>query len=200
MTTLDFHPAPSPRRGAMILAIGFALFASVALGLSAADAYLRIHPNAFPATIMAANIGLVLAYFLVPSINALGRAMGPYHLAYFHIWRIFAGAVFLAYGASGALPALFAERAGYGDILAGLIAAALLILPRRTRFVLGFHVVGFTDLALVIATGIYLNTTAPTTMDTIAYLPLALIPLVGVPLSIMSHVAAFDQIARGWRA
>ena len=200
MTTIDQPTPASPAQGARLLAIGFGAFTAVTITLSALDLFPVIHLNAFPATILLANVLLVTAYFTVPSINALGRALGPYHLAYFHIWRVVAGAAFVYLGATGVLNELFTDRAGYGDILAGLLAGALLLLPRRTAYVATFHVVGFADLLLAIATGIYLNNTAPETMADITLLPVALIPLVGVPISILAHVAAFDQLARGWRA
>ena len=200
MTTVDTPSPASPAQGARLLAIGFGAFSAATVTLSALDLYPVIHLNAFPATVLLANILMITAYFTVPSINALGRALGPYHLAYFHVWRIIAGAAFVYYGSTGILNEVFTNRAGYGDILAGVLAGALLLLPRRTSFVLTFHIVGFADLILAVATGIYLNNTAPETMTDITLLPIALIPLVGVPISLLAHVAAFDQMARGWRA
>ncbi|MEM9349143.1 MAG: hypothetical protein AAGA47_02700 [Pseudomonadota bacterium] len=200
MSYIETPPLPAPAQGARLLALGFGAFTAITVTLSALDLYPVIHPNAFPATILLANVLLVTAYFTVPSINALGRAMGPYHLAYFHVWRVIAGAIFVYLGASGTLNPTFTDRAGFGDILAGLIAGALILLPRRTAFVATFHVVGFADLLLVIATGIYINNTAPETLAAITLLPLSLIPLVGVPISILSHVAALEQVFRGWRA
>lgn len=195
MMTYDQTMAPpSPRTGAMLLAAGFGTYAAVVLTLSGTGTYGVINSNLFPATILIASVGLIIAYFVVPSINAFGKALGPHSLAYFHVWRVFAGFAFIYYGAQGWLPDLFVHRAGYGDIISGLLAGLLLFLPQRIFTVTGFHIVGCADLLLAVGTGVYLNTVAPESIQGIISLPIAMIPLIGVPLALVAHVAAFDQL------
>lgn len=185
------------RRGARELALGFGTYAVLVVTLVATGAYAAIDTNFFTLTVIAATLALVAGYFASPAIRALAARLGPHGLAYFHVWRIPAGLAFLHYGAQSWLPETFTQRAGWGDVVAGGLAALLLLLPRSTKLVTGFHLVGFADLVLAVGTGIALTALAPASMGNIATLPIALIPLIGVPISAASHVAAFDLLRRG---
>ncbi len=185
------------RAGAREIALGFGAYSVLAVTLVATGVYSAIDTNFFALTVIAATLALVIGYFRSPAIRALATRLGPYGLAGFHIWRIPAGLAFLYCGAQGWLPDTFTQRAGWGDILAGCLAAVLLLLPRSARLVTGFHLIGFADLVLAVATGIALTALAPAAMANVATLPIALIPLIGVPLSAASHVAAFDLLRGG---
>jgi hypothetical protein len=132
----------------------------------------------------------MLSYFAVPSVRAFAERLGPYGLAWMHVWRIPAGLAFWVWGLDGALPPLFVWLAGTGDVLAGLFTAALLVLPRRHGVILAFHLFGLADFVVAVSTGLWFNVTGHPLMGSIEALPLALIPLVGVPLSGATHVAA----------
>ncbi len=194
MTTQGTIPAPTPRRGARLLALWFGAYAVLAAGLAAGGGFAALGANAFAAVVTAATLGLVLAYFLSPPVRALAEHLGPYGLAAFHVWRVLAALVFLYYGAQGWLPAIFVNLAGWGDMLAGVLAAVVLVLPRRARTVAAFHVVGFADFVVAVLTGLVLNAIDPAAMSNIALLPVALIPLIGVPLSGATHVAALHML------
>lgn len=182
----------------LILAFGFAVWmaataAAATVGL-VAEYRLLVGPVA-----ALSMVGLIALYFRWAPFRALMERVGPYGLAYFHIWRIAAGALFLGYGAEGLLPEVFYLRAGWGDVAAGVLAAALLVIPKRVWSLVGVHLFGFADFLLAVGTGMTLVVLADPGMAAIASLPLALIPLVGVPISGASHIIALDLIRRGVR-
>lgn len=184
----------SARRGGWMLAIGFAVYAAVAVGLSAAGVYASIDPRLFALTVVAAMVSLVAAYFTIPAIRTFVERLGPRGLATFHVWRIAAAVAFLYYGSQGWLPATFVNLAGWGDMLAGVLAAVLIFVPATRLRITGFHLIGFADFIVAVGTGLSLQLVADPLMANIAYLPIALIPLVGVPLSGASHIAAFHLL------
>ncbi|KWV91818.1 hypothetical protein [Erythrobacter sp. YT30] len=187
---------PKANKGGWLLGIGFGLYSIAAIMLSATGIYANSHPAFVAMTVVAAMASLVIAYLTVPSIRAFVERLGPYGLATFHVWRVFAAAAFLYYGSQGWLPGLFVNLAGWGDMLAGVLAAALILLPVTTRRIVAFHVVGFADFVVAVGTGLTLQLLAVPTMSTIAHLPIALIPLIGVPLSGASHIAAFHLMLK----
>jgi len=199
VTVIDGETKPGAADGARFLAVSFGLWIALGIALSASGVFLAVGGVLFPAFVVVGTIGVTASYFVAPSVRALCEHLGPYGLAWFHVWRIVAGLVFVYYGAQGWLPELFTSRAGWGDFVAGMLAIALFLLPRRFWSLLGFHMFGFVDLGLALGTGVYLNTAHPGTMDNITLLPIALIPMIGVPLSLASHVAAFDLMLKGRR-
>lgn len=206
MSPSSSETVPSARKGALQLALGFGAYSAAAIWLSASGVFASLDTNVFALTIVFATLGLSLSYFLSPSVALLARQLGPYGLASFHIWRIPAALTFLYYGAQGWLPDVFVNLAGWGDMLAGVLAAIVLLIPRRTRTIAGFHIIGFADFLIAVGAGVTLNAIAPESMTNIANLPVALIPLIGVPLSGATHIAALHILATrrpgaaNWRA
>lgn len=187
-------PGPQGTNGARFLMLAFGGYAIVAVAATASGLYRVVHPSLFALNVVAATAGLIVAYLAVPSVRALALQLGPYGLAAFHIWRIPAALVFFWYGAQGLLPAMFVDRAAPGDLLAGLFAAAIILLPRRRLTITAFHLFGLADFALAVGTGLYLTLTGDPQMQAIATLPVALIPLIGVPLSGATHIAALHML------
>lgn len=199
MTTTTTLPTPAVSDGARKLIFGFGGYAAIAVTLSATGVFSAFDTNVFPAVVALATLGLTLSYFVSPSIRHLAETLGPYGLASFHVWRIPAALTFLYYGAQGLLPMTFVNLAGWGDMLAGVLAATVFLLPRRPKTIAGFHIIGFADFVVAVGTGIILNAVDPTSMSNVLLLPVALIPLVGVPLSGATHVAALHMIWKGRR-
>ena len=199
MTMTTEHPTSDIRDGAWKLLIGFGGYAAVATTLAATGTFAAMNANIFAAVIALATIGLSLSYFLVPSIRRLAEELGPYGLASFHVWRVLAALTFLYYGAQGLLPMTFVNLAGWGDMLAGVLAALVFLVPRNPRTIAGFHIIGFADFVVAVGTGLVLNAIDPTAMAHVLLLPVALIPLVGVPLSGATHIAALHMIWTGRR-
>ena len=200
MTLTTEHPTSGIWDGARTLLIGFGSYTAIVVTLTATGTFSAMSTNVFAAVIALATIGLSLSYFLVPGIRRLAEALGPYGLASFHVWRVLAALTFLSYGAQGLLPMTFVNLAGWGDMLAGVLAALVFLLPRNPKTIAGFHVIGFADFIVAVGTGLVLNAIDPTAMAHIQLLPVALIPLVGVPLSGATHIAALHMIWTGRRS
>ena len=143
---------------------------------------------------MAATTGLTLLYFFSSSVQGLAKRLGPYGLAGLHVWRVPAALTFFWYGAVGALPGIFVTLAGWGDLFAGLAALAVVVLPRNRKTISAFHVFGLGDFLVAVGTGLTLTQFEIPEMATITRLPVALIPLVGVPLSGATHIAALHML------
>ena len=156
-----------------------------------------------PATIF--DIHLALGY--VPWLLAFGayfwprlKAMSPVEaqraIATLHSFRFF-GLVFLVPGVVGAnLPASFASFAAYGDFATGVLAILALLAARiRPLFwtlVAGFNVVGAADILIDYYHGVQIGLAAMAGELGATYA----IPIVYVPLLMITHVAAFYLLAR----
>lgn len=115
------------------------------------------------------------------------------------------GAVFLTLLAIGQLPAAFAVPAGAGDVLVGLLApfVALAIArdwKRASVLVLAWNILGLLDLVSAIGTG-FMTSPSPAQLlsfDAPNYLisafPLVMIPVFGVPLSVLLHLVSLMKL------
>ena len=117
------------------------------------------------------------------------------------------GVIFLTLYASNLLPGLFALPAGVGDVVTGLVAAAIgasVAAGRqiRLRTALSWNVFGIIDLIVALATGFL---TSPSPLQRFAFdhpnelisaFPLVLIPTFLVPLAILLHIISLIQLGR----
>jgi hypothetical protein len=139
----------------------------------------------------------VVVYAMSDRFRAYIAAVGLRPITAFHIWRIAAALVFFWYGAHDLLPETFVRNAGWGDLIAGVLALFVVVLPEnRTRYWI-FHVVGFADFVVAVGTGLTLFLLNDPRMAAIQTLPMALIPLYGVGISGASHIMAFDLLRQG---
>ncbi|TPN84949.1 hypothetical protein FJ987_06940 [Mesorhizobium sp. CU2] len=159
-----------------------------------------------PATIL--NIHLGLGY--VPWLLCFGayiwprfRSMEPIEaqraIATLHSFRFF-GLVFLVPGVVGPdLPAPFAVFAAYGDFTTGLLAMLALLTVRRPALfwplVVAFNVAGVIDLVGDYYHGVVLDLPGHAGQLGATYA----IPILYVPLLMITHVAAFYLLARRGR-
>lgn len=158
--------------------------------------YAAVNPR-FLAVIIALGIALPVAgYALASGFRSYVQALGLRSLTAFHVWRIAAAMVFFWYGAHNLLPEAFVRNAGWGDLIAGLLALAVLLLPESRGRYLTFHVLGFTDFVVAVGTGLTFFLRNDPRMAAIETLPMALIPLYGVGISGASHIMAFDLLRR----
>ena len=104
--------------------------------------------------------------------------------------------MFFWYGAEGLLPDRFVANAGWGDLLAGVFAALVVLLPFRRSFYAAAHIFGFADLVLAVGTGVTLLISGVPEMANIGTFPAVMIPLFGVGLSAFTHIVAFDLLLR----
>jgi hypothetical protein len=159
-----------------------------------------------PATIF--QIHLVLGYlpwllcfsaYVWPRLKSMDRTEAQRAIATVHSFRFF-GLVFLIPGVIGThLPAEFATFAAYGDFATGILAILALltirIRPAFWTFVVSFNVVGAIDILVDYYHGnqVDLPSLAGELGATYA------IPIIYVPLLMITHVAAFYLIWRDWR-
>jgi hypothetical protein len=156
-----------------------------------------------PATIF--QIQLVLGYvpwllcfgaYIWPRLRSMDRVEAQRAIAVLHSFRFF-GLVFLIPGiVSPNLPSGFAAFAAYGDFATGLLAMGALLTIRLRPvfwpFVVAFHVVGAIDVIVDYyhGTQVGLPLLAGELGATYA------IPIIYVPVLMITHVAAFYLLAR----
>ena len=139
---------------------------------------------------------LVLRAYVWPRLKAMDPIEAQRALATLHSFRFF-GLVFIVPGVIGAnLPAGFATFAAYGDFATGLLAMlALLTVRIRPLFwllVVAFNVVGAADIIIDYYHGTQLGL-APLAGELGATYA---IPVLYVPLLMITHVLAFYLLAR----
>jgi hypothetical protein len=175
-----------------ILAIwGLGVVVAAETGLYSAIAPLLLAP-----VIALGIIVPVIVYAMSEGFRDYIEAIGLRTLTAFHIWRIAAALLFFWYGAHDLLPEVFVQNAGWGDLIAGLLALGVTVLPKTHNRYLVFHIFGFADFLVAVGTGLTLFLLKDPRMAGIQTLPMALIPLYGVGISGASHIMAFDLLRR----
>jgi len=139
---------------------------------------------------------LCFAAYLWPRLKGMDPVSAQRAIATLHSFRIF-GLVFIVPGVVGAnLPERFAPFAAYWDLATGVLAIlALLTVKRRPlfwAFVLAFNVVGTIDLVVDYLHAIQSDLPRMAGELGAAYA----IPVLYVPLLMITHVAAFFLLAR----
>jgi len=156
-----------------------------------------------PASIF--QLHLVLVYvawllcfraYILPRLKAMDGAQAQRAIATLHSFRFF-GLVFLLPGVVGHdLPASFATFAAYGDFATGILAILALMTVRMRPlfwlFVAAFNVVGMSDLIIDYYHATQIGLPALAGELGAAYA----IPVIYVPLLMITHVAAFYLLLR----
>jgi hypothetical protein len=151
------------------------------------------------------RIHLVLGYvawllcfgvYVWPWLRSMDRVEAQRAIATLHSFRFF-GLVFIVPGAVGPnLPAGFAAFAAYGDFATGVLAIlALLTLrirPLFWAFVVAFNLVGVMDIIIDYYHAIQVN--LPAVVGELG--ALYAIPILYVPLLMITHVVAFYLLLR----
>lgn len=159
----------------------------------------RVPPAAVPLLVGGLTAALAAAALGRGRVAGAARAVGTRAILRVHLLR-FIGFWFLALHAQGRLPAEFAERAGWGDVLAAAGAGALLLLSPGTVFrraLAAWNWIGLADLVVAVGTAGWLNLTRPGSMNELAGLPLCLVPLWIVPVLVTSHLELFRRAGAG---
>ena len=139
---------------------------------------------------------LCFGAYILPWLKSMDRVEAHRAIATLHSFRFF-GLVFILPGVvSPNLPASFATFAAYGDFATGLLAM-LALLTIRVRpafwlFVVAFNLVGTTDLILDYYHAIQAGLPARAGELGAAYA----IPIIYVPLLMITHFAAFYLLVR----
>lgn len=189
---------PSSALARMSRPVGAALvtWAGTVTVASATGMLARLAPTILAPLIVAGIVVPTIVYSRSPLLRAAAREFGVHRISLLHTWRIAAGVMFLAYGDEDKLPPTFVRNAGWGDIIAGGFATALVLLPRKRSTYLAINAVGFADFIVAVGTGLSATLRRDPRMKEIARLPLALIPLFGVGVSGAAHLIAFDLLRR----
>jgi len=151
------------------------------------------------------DIHLVLGYvpwllcfgaYIWPRLKSMDPVEAQRAIATLHSFRFF-GLVFMIPGVVGAnLPASFADFAAYGDFATGVLAMLALltvaIRPLFWLFVVAFNVVGAADILIDYYHGVQVGLADLAGELSATYA----IPIVYVPLLMITHVAAFTLMAR----
>ena len=138
---------------------------------------------------------LCFGAYIWPRLKLMDRVDAHRAIATLHSFRFF-GLVFILPGVVGNLPAGFATVAAYGDFATGLLAMLALLTVRMRPlfwlFVVAFNLVGAADLIVDYyhATQIGLPAMAGELGSTYA------IPIIYVPLLMITHTVAFYLLAR----
>lgn len=185
------------RRFRRQLAIVLAAWLAAALAIGASGVLTRAPLLVLPLLVFGGVLLPIVAYVLHPQLRAFIEDLGLRRLTALHLWRIPAAASFFWYGWQGALPPLFVALAGVGDLLAGLLAAVVVVRRERRSSYALFHAFGMLDFLVAVGTGVTLWMLGVPAMQTIVTLPIVLIPLFGVAVSGASHLMAFHLLARG---
>lgn len=133
--------------------------------------------------------------YVFPRLKSMGKVEAHRAIATIHSFRFF-GLVFLLPGVVGNLPAGFAPFAAYWDFATGVLAILALltvrIRPLFWLFVVAFNLVGMVDLILD-----YYHATQVGLPALAGHLGAAyVIPIIYVPLLMITHVAAFYLLVR----
>ena len=150
------------------------------------------------------DIHLVLGYaawllcfrvYVWPRLKSMDLVDAQRAIATLHSFRFF-GLVFIVPGVVGHLPADFATFAAYWDLATGALAM-LALLTARIRpvfwlFVVGFNLVGVIDLILDYYHAVQAGLPALAGQLGAAYA----IPIIYVPLLMITHVTAFYLLLR----
>lgn len=190
------------RMAAVVLPLWFV----VALALSSAEVFRgdRVPTIEF-GIFMPVVIGVVWLWRSETAIRLID-AIPQSWLVGIQFYRVL-GLIFLLLNAEGSLPSLFALPAGNGDVMVGLLAPVVAVayargVVGRELLVRGWNILGLLDLAVAITTG-FLTSPSPLQMfsfdapnELIDAYPLVLVPVFGVPLAVLLHVASLVKLGR----
>lgn len=162
--------------------------------------------TAIPALPMV-TVGLAILGTWLLRDRLLGKGVPQQLLIALQLFRPI-GMIFVLEDARGVLPSSFAQPAGWGDLVAGLVAAAVLIRHPTgqvpPRLVLLVAMVGLADFVSAFFFGF---TSSATPVQLFAFdspnrvleWPLGLIPILLVPYAISAHLLSLFQLARDRR-
>jgi hypothetical protein len=194
---MDQETESRKSRGTRVLLTVLAIWGLAVAVAANTGVYSAVDPLLLAPVISLGIIVPVIVYAMSKGFRAYIEAIGLRWLTAFHIWRIPAALLFFWYGAHNLLPEVFVHNAGWGDLIAGLLALGVTMLPKTRSRYLAFHIFGFADFVVAVGTGLTLFLMNDPRMAGIQTLPMGLIPLYGVGISGASHIMAFDLLRRG---
>jgi hypothetical protein len=209
MTSMAVYRGPGPRgpaaRLAVVTAAVWLTWVVTSAVLAQTGAYRQSATTTRPWLGVAAGAALAAALLgmrLPPVRRALADPAVVARLTMPHVFRV-VGVAFLVAMLLGKLPAVFALPAGLGDIAIGLAAP---VVARRLargdrRGAVWFHTLGLIDLIVAVSLGFLAGLSPSRLLDvspsteSIALLPLVLIPTTAVPLALALHLVSLARLA-----
>jgi hypothetical protein len=154
---------------------------------------------AVSATVWTLTALILFACWKVRTIRACVLNIDLRWLVLLHLTRLFAGAYFLVLCQRSQLPCAFARPAGWGDIVIGVLALAV-VGAMRTQFaktfLLSWNTLGLIDIIFVVSSAFRFGLKDWQSMHALRELPLSLLPTFLVPLIIASHALIFVRLPR----
>jgi hypothetical protein len=154
--------------------------------------------NIFNAHLVLGYVAWLLCFrvYIWPRLKSMDRVEAQRAIATLHSFRFF-GLVFLVPGVVGShLPGGFAAFAAYADLATGVLAMLALLTVRARPlfwlFVVAFNLVGVADLLLDYYHAVQANLPALAGELGATYA----IPIIYVPLLMITHIAAFYMLVR----
>ncbi len=179
----------------------FAAWIVAALTVAVSGALASLPPPAVPLLIWSPVLLAAWAWRRVPAVRAFADGVDLRVAVLYHLVRVLFGALFLWEMRAGRLPAAFAMIAGPGDIAAGLLAvpAAWLITrdgatPRRLA--MAWNVFAFVDILAVFVSAqrmLFVERDLRF-FGLMRRLPYATLPVLVVPLILLTHVLIFQRL------
>ena len=182
------HPATSHRRVHRVFLASLALWAAAVVIVAGSGLLNQLPTRLIPIPIVSGIVALLLFYSRSSAFRSYIHAVDLRNLTLFHLWRIPAALAFFYYGAQEELPLWFVRNAGWGDLVAGLLAPlTVFAFARSERFRLAgftaFHVFSLADFVGAVGTGSVFSLMGDPLMATLKEMPMALIPFFGVPVT-----------------
>jgi len=206
MSTADLAPpseSTSPRTVWSVLAA----WCVVALLAAATGVVGRLPPPLFPMLIWGPVLVAALAWRRSPALRAFGGSIDLRLPVLFHAIRVFFGAAFLVEAAAGRLPSSFANVAGPGDLVVGALALPAALLARRddrpSRALLSaWNLLGLVDILAVFlsAQRMLLVLRDERFLHAFQRLPFSALPVLVVPLILLTHLLVFVRLRAAARA
>jgi hypothetical protein len=181
-------PSPSHATVQRWLFTILVLWALTVLGLTAAGITAQLPTPLLPVPVALGIIIPLVIYARSTVFRDYIHALDLRALTLFNVWRIPAALAFFYYGAQGELPPVFVRNAGWGDLIAGVLAipmvlGAVWLGRQRWAAFTGYHLFSLTDFVVAVGTGFYFSLQSDPLMDTLKHLPMSVIPLYGVPIT-----------------
>lgn len=186
----------SAKSGRLYVAIA-AVWLLVALAVGASGRVSQLHPPAPQLVLAGLTILLIGSAAVFDRFRGWLLALDVRAVLALHLTR-FVGFYFLFLHSRGELPYGFAVPAGWGDILVASLAFLILLrVPNpelKPHLLVGWNLLGFVDLLMVVGTAARLAMAEPGSMQALLRLPLSLLPTFLVPILIASHILLFWRI------
>lgn len=200
-TSVLSSPPPSSSPDHRRVWSALALWGAAGLTLAASGVIGALPRPAVPLLIWSPVIALVVAYRASAAVRAFVASLDLRALVLYHLVRVVFGALFLMEMRAGNLPAAFAKLAGPGDIFAGVLAVPAAFFATRSdrtsrALLLAWNTLGLLDILAVFLTAQRLIFVVgdPQLFRTFQRMPYATLPLLVVPLVLVTHLVIFLRL------